>query len=427
MRPAVALLLALALAVTAAPAGAMAETAAEGEGGEPPGWLMVVVNALVRPLDRGMLALFPLIDTDPNRGPTVGLLPVLMLQDRGRRRVTEIHAPSLAYNGIFGVIGTYRLFLYPTPLSQFAARVSWASNVNRNANAEYRTRNLLDLGLSLLARVEWLRDGSLRFFGFGPGTDPADETNYTQDLVYYRLRTGLPIGLGGRLAVFLEQGVRFDRILEGPIDDLPDLVDVRPALARPEFERLTSYGLSVAYDARDNGIATTVGGLVEGGVLVYAPHPFRLDADFWHLFLDLRSFFRRSPASRWVFAGQIRFDQMVGDDIPFYVQPTLGGKFSLRSFGDRRFTDEGRVFANFEARFLAWDLVVRGVPLEAWLDPFVGAGTVFETPADIEFEELQWAVGGAVRIVARPQVVGSIDVGYGPEGVAVFMDIGYSF
>ena len=33
----------------------------------------------------------------------------------------------------------------------------------------------------------------------------------------------------------------------------------------------------------------------------------------------------------------------------------------------------------------------------------------------------------ALRAVAKPQVVGSIDFGIGREGLAAFMDINYSF
>jgi len=61
------------------------------------------------------------------------------------------------------------------------------------------------------------------------------------------------------------------------------------------------------------------------------------------------------------------------------------------------------------------------------LAPFAGAGTVFDRAADAEARHVRPVFGGAVRAVARPQVVGSVDVGVGREGVAVFMDINYSF
>jgi hypothetical protein len=35
--------------------------------------------------------------------------------------------------------------------------------------------------------------------------------------------------------------------------------------------------------------------------------------------------------------------------------------------------------------------------------------------------------GTSLRAVAKPQVVGSLDFGVGREGLAVFMDINYSF
>jgi hypothetical protein len=113
--------------------------------------------------------------------------------------------------------------------------------------------------------------------------------------------------------------------------------------------------------------------------------------------------------------------------IPFYAQSTLGGKFSLRAFGAGRFTDRGVAWVNFELRHLLWSTVVRNSQVEAWLDPFVGAGEVFHRPRDFDVKDTQWVVGAAFRAIARPQVVGSIDVGYGPDGLAVFLDIDYSF
>jgi len=67
------------------------------------------------------------------------------------------------------------------------------------------------------------------------------------------------------------------------------------------------------------------------------------------------------------------------------------------------------------------------VTTEFQLAPFVGAGTVFDSPEKMHRRFVRPVVGAAVRAVAKPQVVGSIDFAVGQEGLSVFMDINYSF
>ena len=74
-----------------------------------------------------------------------------------------------------------------------------------------------------------------------------------------------------------------------------------------------------------------------------------------------------------------------------------------------------------------WSLKLSGVTTDIEVAPFVGVGTVFDHPGRGSTRDFRPVFGGAVRAVARPQVVGSIDMGVGQEGVAIFVDINYSF
>ena len=80
-----------------------------------------------------------------------------------------------------------------------------------------------------------------------------------------------------------------------------------------------------------------------------------------------------------------------------------------------------------EQRFTFYKAKMADVSTEFEVAPFVGLGTVFDRPETMQGRYARPVVGTAVRAVARPQVVGSVDVGVGQEGVAVFMDINYSF
>jgi outer membrane protein assembly factor BamA len=397
----------------------------EPEGKDPPGWLMAIVNLIVRPLDDGLLVWFPLIDSNPNRGTNVGLMPVWVLEnDEGR--IVMINAPSVAWNETFGVTGTWRLFLYPDTESQLRARFSWSQNVNRNASLKYVDYDLFDARYFVFGGVEWQRDGSARFFGIGNETTEDDEVNYTLDHIEAQVRFGVPLAWDGDLRVYLDQYARFDRTLPGAFDNIPDLEEEYPTLVEPDFRALAGYGLALGLDTRDSYVVPRKGVLLEAGGLLFPDH-LGIDAGYVSTRFEARFITPLDDAREWVFATQGLVAQIFGDGTPFYALNTLGGKFSLRAFGEQRFSDRGVAWANAEVRHLVWDTQVRGTPVEIWLDPFVGVGEVFDTPAEAKLDAVQWVVGGALRTVARPQVVGSIDFGYGREGIAVFLDIDYSF
>ncbi|OGR70454.1 MAG: hypothetical protein A2X40_09190 [Elusimicrobia bacterium GWC2_65_9] len=107
--------------------------------------------------------------------------------------------------------------------------------------------------------------------------------------------------------------------------------------------------------------------------------------------------------------------------------PKLGGKYNLRAYGEGRYIDRGVATVNMEQRFNLFESRMAGVTTQFQLAPFVGAGTAFDNPGRAAAKYVRPVVGAAMRAVAKPQVVGSVDFGVGREGLAVFMDINYSF
>jgi len=128
-----------------------------------------------------------------------------------------------------------------------------------------------------------------------------------------------------------------------------------------------------------------------------------------------------------VSAGRILFEQQYGDLIPFYLQSRLGGKETLRGFGEGRFTDKGRWVAGFEERIRIDQISLMNVLTEFELSPFVEVGSVFRKPNKIRRKDFEPVVGAAIRAVVRPQVVGSIDLGFGSDGLATFLNLNYSY
>jgi hypothetical protein len=61
------------------------------------------------------------------------------------------------------------------------------------------------------------------------------------------------------------------------------------------------------------------------------------------------------------------------------------------------------------------------------LAPFIDVGRVFDSSGTIPLTHLHYVGGLGIRGVARPFVVGFLDLGYGDEGLAVFTGINYPF
>ena len=81
--------------------------------------------------------------------------------------------------------------------------------------------------------------------------------------------------------------------------------------------------------------------------------------------------------------------------------------------------------AEVRQQIASFNAISTHVDLE--LAPFVDIGRVFRRPSTTPWTQLHSVGGLGIRGLARPFVVGYIDVGYGSEGVAVFTGINYPF
>jgi outer membrane protein assembly factor BamA len=120
--------------------------------------------------------------------------------------------------------------------------------------------------------------------------------------------------------------------------------------------------------------------------------------------------------------------------LPFWALSALGGSDSnigqsqpLRGFGPGRFYDRDAFSATAELRQQIATINAVSTHVDLELAPFVDLGRVFERPSTIPLSNLHTVGGLGIRGLARPFVVGYIDVGYGDEGVAVFTGINYPF
>jgi outer membrane protein assembly factor BamA len=107
-------------------------------------------------------------------------------------------------------------------------------------------------------------------------------------------------------------------------------------------------------------------------------------------------------------------------------QTDIGGEQPLRGFGDGRFYDRNSFSASVELRRTAFTFdAISHVEIE--IAPFVDVGDVFHDGTQFPIKALHKVGGVGFRGIARPSVVGYVDIGYGSDGTAVFTGINYPF
>jgi len=119
--------------------------------------------------------------------------------------------------------------------------------------------------------------------------------------------------------------------------------------------------------------------------------------------------------------------------VPFWALSSLGGGESdiggaqqLRGFGAGRFYDNDSFSTSVELRRKVFSFEATTV-VDIEVAPFIDVGRVFnKSNADL-VEQLHKVYGLGFRGIARPFVVGYVDIGYGSEGAAVFTGLNYPF
>ncbi len=381
---------------------------------------------MLEPRKNGILVRLPIVDTDPNRGTTFGVLPILVIEDPETNRITQIHAPSLTYNADFGLEPTYRYYYYPTSEASFSLRAS-EGKYEREAMTEYSDRHVFGTPYDVFLRFHYNVDAGPRFYGLGPDSPKGDEANDLQEYFTYKWSVGTPVAEGSNWRVHVGERYESSRILDGPLPGLPAFNEEFPAQFSNRYQQTNESRATLDYDSRDSLTTTTRGVFVQTYIETSA-RGFLSQYDYSRCGADGRWFRPWTSDPSKVFALQYQYQQILGPTPPpFWLLPSLGGKYSLRAYGEGRYVDRGETSFNVEQRFTVLEEKMAGVTTEIQIAPFAGVGTVFDSPATAQFAYLRPVVGTAFRAVAKPQVVGSVDVGYGQEGAAVFMDINYSF
>jgi hypothetical protein len=188
-----------------------------------------------------------------------------------------------------------------------------------------------------------------------------------------------------------------------------------PAVA-PGIDKQASFlraGGFVEFDWRDRASRPTSGGLYSAQYVRFLDRDstnssfFRLDLAASH---NLSLFNRTRVIS--VRGASSLTNTRNSQQVPFYLQPTLGGWSSLRGYRPWRFYGDNSVLVSAEHRWEVspiLDLVV-----------FTDAGKVFDRWSQLNFHSLESDVGFGFRLRYRTQSFFSFDTSFSHEGFQIW-------
>jgi hypothetical protein len=387
------------------------------------GVLLAAVCLAAAPRPAGAKVRFfplPMYTTVPNEGSTFGVMPVFMVPaDDDPDRVKSITAPSLSWNSSAGVTATGRYYRFFEPLRSTHLLLSASTTINRSLWFTYDDdrRTPGELTLNVLVRVR--RNLFYRYFGLGPDTTAAGESSYTRLYSIASARVGWNVTPDFNVAVYGE--ARGDKPEEHAIKGLPATQEAYPDAPGLDGAAFIRGGVSLRYDTRElrdyapsgfDGelIANVARGLTGVGVFGQLGATARvLVPEF--------SFLQGAARFYWL--------QVIGDDVPFYDQASLGGEVLFRGFQEDRFIDRGAWEIEAEQRVTLFQTHIFGVVADWRIDPFVAAGQVYGDQAP--WSHVRVSAGAGLRMWIRPDILGRVDLAYGGEGLRAYVVLGYPY
>jgi len=294
-----------------------------------------------------------------------------------------------------------------------SAAVSWrAYNMMQT---RFEMPQLLDDRLSVGAQLMWQDQTQINYFGIGPHSLEVRQSQYQMQsidsVVYTTVRFEPSLALAGEFGFLrrpdiMSPGGTFKPDLPTTTEEFPN----NPGVSDPFQPNYLHTEVSLTSDTRNHRSFPTSG------------HVFRAQmTSFWDQSTSVGQFtFRQYEAEglqflpmwtdrNWVLAfhGWIVWsDVPEGNQVPFYLLPSLGGNNSLRSYTDYRFHDQNLLLTNVESRWALWT----NLDVAA----FVDAGNVGPRVSILNMNKV--SVGGGLRLHTERATFARLDIAYGAEG-----------
>ena len=219
----------------------------------------------------------------------------------------------------------------------------------------------------------------------------------------------------------------------GTIDDVASIEQRFPTVNGLNTNKLFRNRISVIYDTRDD---LTVPGrgvqlIAYGGVA--SSNGLFNDSIYSEAGVDARGYWPMFSKTILAAHSALRYLPVM-NDVPFWAlssvgggQSDVGGQQALRGFGSGRFYGRNSFATTVELRQTVMTFNAAGTSVELEVAPFVDVARVFGRTDTFPLGSLHQVYGVGFRGIAKPFVVGHVDLGYGTEGLAVFTGLNYPF
>jgi outer membrane protein assembly factor BamA len=301
-----------------------------------------------------------------------------------------------------------------------SAAISWRRYTTMQSRIEWPA--LFSNRLSVDAGAKYQDFTQINYFGVGPDSDKSSRTNFRlKNIDITGSATVRPthwLSIGGRVGYL--RGLDITPSLGSSHPPTHDLFDDATAPGLTVQPRYGHADIFVEADSRDIPGYPTSGGVYRLGLTTFhdldgSGQSFRrVDADATQ-YVPL---FRRN----WIVAlrGRVALSQTsAGNEVPFYLMPTLGGGNTLRGYNDYRFRDRNAAFVSAEYRLPVFRNVDAAV--------FADAGSVAPTAGGVWRERLEHDYGFGLRFHTATRSVARLDVSQGREGRRVSLSLTASF
>jgi hypothetical protein len=294
-----------------------------------------------------------------------------------------------------------------------SAAVSWrAYNMMQG---RFEVPELFTERFSVGAQVMWQDQMQINYFGIGPNSLEDDQSQYrmqsidTVGYATYRPTTSLAItgefGFLRRPDILSPNGL-FRPTVPTTVEEFPN----DPGVSDPFQPNYAHTELSVTSDTRDHRSYPTSGHVFRGAMTSFVDQSTTVGTFTFRQFeAEGVQFIPLRPNRSWVLALRgwiVSSDVPIGNEVPFYLLPSLGGNNSLRSYDDYRFHDQNLLLTNVESRWGLW------THLDGAL--FLDAGNVGARVQDLNLDKV--SVGGGVRLHTGKATFARLDVAFGAEG-----------
>lgn len=296
---------------------------------------------------------------------------------------------------------------------------AWSLRNYRTLDARASLPTFLDGRARVSVYGKYLFADKVSFHGLGPDSDEDVKTSFT----YEPTTVGASLDVQPARFLTLSGGMGYEQVKTSGGARAPSVDEVFTPLTAPGLGEDVDYlvtHVSAAIDWRESPGYSTSGGLYRIEHRRYDARdnaPWGFDATE----VEVRQFVPILRAN-WVLAfrglGTVTYGRD-GGEVPFFMMPTLGSGRDLRGFQNRRFRDRNRVLVQAEYRWRPSKFVDLAV--------FYDAGKVESRRSDLDFDGLETAWGGGIRIHGPSYTPLRIELAKSREGLKLIVTGGPSF